>query len=44
MLRDPGDKTELTLLFGNRSPRDILIRAELDRLAESSGGQFRAPP
>ncbi|CAK0881194.1 unnamed protein product [Prorocentrum cordatum] len=41
VLRDPGDKTELTLLFCNRSPGDILIRAELDRLAESSGGQLR---
>lgn len=41
VLKDPGDKTELTLVFGNQSPRDILIRAELDRLAESSGGQLK---
>lgn len=39
ILKDPDDKTEVTLIFGNQSPADILLRDELDQLAASSKGQ-----
>lgn len=33
MLKDPKDTTELSLLYANVSPDDILLREELDALA-----------
>ena len=33
MLADPADTTEVTLLYGNKSEPDILLRSELDKLA-----------
>lgn len=33
VLRDPEDETRLRLLYASRSPPDIILRAELDRLA-----------
>eukprot|EP00931_Biecheleriopsis_adriatica_P031855 TRINITY_DN18633_c0_g1_i1.p1 TRINITY_DN18633_c0_g1~~TRINITY_DN18633_c0_g1_i1.p1 ORF type:complete len:235 (+),score=37.51 TRINITY_DN18633_c0_g1_i1:150-854(+) len=41
VLKNPDDKTKLTLLFANQTPKDILIREELDQLAASSKGQLR---
>mmetsp|Transcript_68484 Transcript_68484/g.130337 ORF Transcript_68484/g.130337 Transcript_68484/m.130337 type:complete len:309 (-) Transcript_68484:67-993(-) len=41
VLKNPDDKTELTLLFGNQTPKDILIREELDQLAADSKGQLK---
>ena len=33
MLADPADASVVTLLYGNKSPEDILLRKELDALA-----------
>jgi NAD(P)H-flavin reductase len=33
MLSNPADKTQITLLYVNRSPSDILLKRELDALA-----------
>lgn len=33
VLADPADSTEITLLYGNRSEADILLRKELEALA-----------
>jgi len=41
VLKDPDDKTEVTLIFGNQTPADILLREELDQLAASSKGQVQ---
>jgi cytochrome-b5 reductase len=41
ILKNPDDKTEVTLIFGNQTPQDILMRAELDELAASSKGQVK---
>lgn len=34
-LSDPTDKTKLTLIFANVSPSDILLKPELDALAQA---------
>ncbi|EDW94200.1 NADH-cytochrome b5 reductase 3 isoform X1 [Drosophila yakuba] len=39
--RSDKDKTELALLFANQSEKDILLRAELDELAEKHPDQFK---
>jgi len=39
--RGDEDKTELALLFANQSERDILLRAELDELAQAHKDQFK---
>ena len=31
--KDPADKTDLTLLYANKTEEDILLRKELDELA-----------
>eukprot|EP00930_Biecheleria_cincta_P032570 TRINITY_DN22597_c0_g1_i1.p1 TRINITY_DN22597_c0_g1~~TRINITY_DN22597_c0_g1_i1.p1 ORF type:complete len:300 (-),score=36.35 TRINITY_DN22597_c0_g1_i1:378-1277(-) len=41
VLKNPDDKTQLTLIFANRTPKDILIREDLDALAAGSKGQFK---
>lgn len=33
MLKDSSDATQLSLLYANVSPEDILLREELDQLA-----------
>ncbi|PKA64568.1 ABC transporter C family member 3 [Apostasia shenzhenica] len=33
IVKNPDDKTQVSLLYGNLSPDDILLKAELDRLA-----------
>merc|ERR1712217_772934 len=40
ILKNPADKTEVTLVFCNQTPADILLRKELDALASSSNGQL----
>ena len=37
----PGDETKITLLYGNKSPEDILMKDELDALAAKSGGRLK---
>nr|NP_001036600.1 uncharacterized protein Dmel_CG5946, isoform D [Drosophila melanogaster]ABI31248.1 uncharacterized protein Dmel_CG5946, isoform D [Drosophila melanogaster] len=39
--RSDKDKTELALLFANQSEKDILLRAELDELAQKHPDQFK---
>ena len=41
LLAQSDDDTEVTLLYGNRSPTDILLKDELDELAEKSGGRIK---
>lgn len=41
ILKDPKDSTQLSLLFGNLSESDILIRDELDALVAAHPGRFR---
>ena len=36
----PGDETKITLLYGNKSVDDLLLRAELDDLASKSNGRL----
>lgn len=39
--RDPSDKTELALLFANQSEADILLRPELEEVAETNPSIFK---
>jgi len=39
--KNPDDTSEVTLLYGNKSPEDILLRSELDALAAKSGGRIK---
>ena len=39
-LRDPNNTTKFTLLFGNVSEKDILLREELDRLKKKYPNNF----
>jgi cytochrome-b5 reductase len=41
ILKDPRDKTQLSLLFGNLTADDILMKQELDALAAAHPGRFR---
>merc|ERR1711953_1149072 len=41
ILKNPADKTAITLIFCNQTPADILLRKELDQLAASSRGQLK---
>lgn len=34
IVKDPSDKTEMTLLFANQTEKDILLRQELEEVAE----------
>lgn len=40
-LRDPESKTELTLIYQNRFEEDILLKEELDLLAETYSSNFK---
>ncbi len=41
MLRDSSDATQLRLLYANSTPEDILLRQELDSLAEQHPNKLR---
>ncbi|MEW5308743.1 MAG: hypothetical protein WDW38_000679 [Sanguina aurantia] len=41
LLRDPQDRTHISLVFGNITEEDILIREELDALAAAHPTRFR---
>ncbi|QPG76307.1 hypothetical protein FOA43_003693 [Brettanomyces nanus] len=40
VLKNKDDKTKVNLLYGNQTPDDILLKAELDTLAHSHPEQF----
>ncbi|CAI5994804.1 unnamed protein product, partial [Closterium sp. NIES-64] len=40
ILADPEDKTEMWVLFGNRSVADVLLQDEMDRWVEQYPGRF----
>merc|ERR1711971_421799 len=40
-LKNPDDKTQVSLVFGNSTPADILMRDELDKMAAASRGQLK---
>lgn len=40
-LRDPFDSTRLVLIYANNSPKDIMLRKELDKLALDYPGRFQ---
>jgi ferredoxin-NADP reductase len=42
VLRNPDDKTEVSLIFGNVSEDDILLRKEIDKLAKQHKN-FKVP-
>lgn len=41
ILKNPADKTQVSLVFCNQKPADILLREEIDQLAASSKGQLK---
>jgi NAD(P)H-flavin reductase len=41
VLNYPGDKTQIVLIYGNRTLRDILLKDELDQLETDSNGQLK---
>jgi len=41
ILKNPADKTNVTLVFCNQTPMDILVRKDIDALAASSKGQLK---
>lgn len=41
ILKDPSDKTEVSLLFANQSEEDVIFKKELDAIVETSKGQVR---
>jgi cytochrome-b5 reductase len=40
VLANPADKTKVSLIYANVNPEDILLRSELDKLAQTHAGQF----
>ncbi|TCD63992.1 NADH-cytochrome b5 reductase [Steccherinum ochraceum] len=40
-LKNPNDRTQLSLIYANVNFEDILLKKELDALAETHGGRFR---
>ena len=40
VLADPEDKTKMKLLFMNKTPRDILLKGELDEIAKTHPERF----
>lgn len=40
VLKDPEDSTQLSLLYANVSPDDILLRDDLDALVAAHPGRF----
>jgi len=41
IVRDPKDKTQVSLIFANVSEQDILLKAELDELHQAHPQQFQ---
>jgi NAD(P)H-flavin reductase len=41
VLRDPADKTKVSLLYANQTPGDILAREQLDQLAKDHPDRFQ---
>lgn len=41
ILKDPRDRTDISLIFGNISEEDILIPEELDALAKAHPKRFK---
>jgi len=41
IIKDPADKTEMSLLFANQTEKDILLRKELEELAAKHPQQFK---
>lgn len=41
ILRDPDDKTQLSLLYANQTPGDILARTQLEKLAKDHPERFK---
>ena len=41
LLAQSDDATEVTLLYGNKSPADVLLKDELDELAKKSSGRIK---
>lgn len=41
ILKDPSDTTKISLVFGNLSEEDILLRQELDELAQQHPDRFK---
>ncbi|KAB0802776.1 hypothetical protein PPYR_04962 [Photinus pyralis] len=41
IVKDPQDTTKLSLLFANQSEKDILVRKELEEVAENHPDQFK---
>ena len=41
ILADPQDRTEVSLIFGNLTEEDILLRAELEQLAKEHPARFK---
>ena len=41
ILKNPGDKTKITLVVGNRSPADVFLKEELEKLEQESNGRLR---
>lgn len=41
VLRNPEDRTHLTLVFGNQTPDDVLLRGELEGLAAAHPARFK---
>ena len=41
VLKDPEDRTAMTLIFANQTEEDILLTAELDALASNHPDRFK---
>jgi cytochrome-b5 reductase len=42
IFKNPDDKTKVTLVFGNVTEEDILLKKEFDKLENDYPNQFRA--
>lgn len=42
ILRNPADKTAITLIFGVNSDRDVLLREEFEKFSKEFPGRFKA--
>ena len=38
LMNEPGDERKVVLLYGNKSPTDILLKDELDAMATAAAG------
>jgi len=41
LLKTPGDTTHVTLLYGNNSPKDIMLKRELDQMVAEHSERFQ---